>query len=101
MSHIIDINGPIVRVKLPGAKNGEQVQVGALQLVGEIIALEGDDAIAKNRKIMGATNPAEADEGTIRKLYANSIGENTVHGSDSAENARIEVNYFFRGTEIC
>jgi len=65
-----------------------------------IMALRGEDAVARNREIMGATNPANADEGTIRKLYALSIGENTVHGSDSAENAAIEIAYFFRATEI-
>ncbi|MBX2856077.1 MAG: nucleoside-diphosphate kinase [Rhodobacteraceae bacterium] len=62
--------------------------------------LEGEGAVAKNREVMGATNPAEADEGTIRKLFADSIGENSVHGSDSAENAAIEIAYFFAGTEI-
>jgi nucleoside-diphosphate kinase len=65
-----------------------------------VMALRGEDAVARNRELMGATNPANAAEGTIRKLYALSIGENTVHGSDSAENAAIEVAYFFRGTEI-
>ncbi len=65
-----------------------------------IMALRGEDAVAKNREIMGATNPAQAADGTIRKLYANSIGENSVHGSDSVENAAIEVAYFFRTTEI-
>lgn len=65
-----------------------------------VIVLEGDNAIAKNREIMGATNPAEAAEGTLRKLYANSLGENAVHGSDSPENAAIEIAYFFRDTEI-
>ncbi|MEM7528988.1 MAG: nucleoside-diphosphate kinase [Pseudomonadota bacterium] len=62
--------------------------------------LEGEDAVAKNREVMGATNPAEADEGTIRKEFALSIGENSVHGSDSDENAAIEMAYFFAGTEI-
>ena len=65
-----------------------------------VMVLEGEDAVAKNREIMGATNPAEAAEGTIRKLYAQSIGENSVHGSDSAENAAIEIDYFFRTTEL-
>ena len=64
-----------------------------------IMALEGEDAVARNREIMGATNPAEAADNTIRKLYANSIGENSVHGSDSQENAAIEIAYFFRTTE--
>ena len=65
-----------------------------------IMALRGEDAVARNREIMGATNPANAAEGTLRKLYALSIGENTVHGSDSVENAAVEVSYFFRATEI-
>jgi nucleoside-diphosphate kinase len=62
--------------------------------------LEGEDAVAANRKVMGATNPADADEGTIRKEYALSVGENSVHGSDSDENAAIEIAYFFSGIEI-
>ncbi len=62
--------------------------------------LEGEDAVAKNREIMGATNPADADEGTIRKTHALSIGENTVHGSDSEENAAIEIAFFFSDDEI-
>ena len=62
--------------------------------------LEGEDAVARNREIMGATNPEEADEGTIRKEYALSIGENSVHGSDSLENAKIEIEYFFNDAEI-
>ena len=65
-----------------------------------VMALRGEDAIARNREIMGATNPDEADDGTIRADFASSIGENTVHGSDSAENTEIEVNFFFRGTEL-
>ena len=65
-----------------------------------VMALEGVDAIAKNRKIMGATNPANAEPGTIRKLFAKSVGENTVHGSDSAASAAREVSYFFKGTHI-
>ena len=62
--------------------------------------LEGADAVAKNREIMGATNPAEADQGTIRQQFAESIGENSVHGSDSLENAAIEIAFFFSGLEI-
>ena len=65
-----------------------------------IMVLEGDGAIGRNREIMGATNPAEAAEGTIRKLYAASIGENAVHGSDAPETAAAEINYFFRSTEL-
>ncbi len=65
-----------------------------------LMVLEGENAVAKNRELMGATNPADAAEGTIRKMYAKSIGENTVHGSDSAENAAIEVSWFFKGNEV-
>lgn len=63
--------------------------------------LEGTDAVAKNREIMGATNPANAAPGTIRKDFAESIEANSVHGSDSAENAAIEIAYFFSQVEIC
>jgi nucleoside-diphosphate kinase len=62
--------------------------------------LEGEGAIAKNREIMGATNPANAAAGTIRKDFAESIEANSVHGSDSPENAAIEISYFFAGSEI-
>ena len=62
--------------------------------------LEGEDAVAANRKVMGATNPANADEGTIRKVHAESIEANSVHGSDSAENAATEIAYFFKPDEI-
>ncbi len=62
--------------------------------------LEGEDAVARNREIMGATNPAQAAEGTIRKAFAESIEANSVHGSDSAENAAIEIAYFFSQVEI-
>ncbi len=62
--------------------------------------LEGEGAVAKYRDIMGATNPANAAEGTIRKQFALSVGENSVHGSDSAENAAIEIQQFFSGNEI-
>lgn len=65
-----------------------------------LMVLEGENAVAKNREIMGATNPAEAAEGTIRKLYAKSIGENAVHGSDSAQSAEREISYFFEKNEI-
>jgi len=65
-----------------------------------VICLEGEGAILKNREIMGATDPAEAAENTLRKLYADSKGENAVHGSDSPENAAIEIAYFFRSTEL-
>ena len=62
--------------------------------------LEGENAVSKYREIMGATNPGEAAEGTIRKLYAKSIGENSVHGSDSDENATIEIAQFFSEEDI-
>ena len=62
--------------------------------------LEGEDAVSRYREIMGATNPANAADGTIRKLYAKSIGENSVHGSDSVDNAAIEIAQFFSGNEI-
>ena len=62
--------------------------------------LEGENAIAKNREVMGATDPSKAADGTIRKLHANSIGENSVHGSDAAETAAIEIAQFFSGNEI-
>ena len=62
--------------------------------------LEGENAIAKNRKIMGATNPADADEGTIRKDFAESIEANSVHGSDASETAAEEIKFFFSDDEI-
>lgn len=64
-------------------------------------ALEGEDAVAVNRKLMGATNPSEAEAGTIRADYANSIDANAVHGSDSTTSAAREVSYFFNDNEIC
>jgi nucleoside-diphosphate kinase len=65
-----------------------------------VMVLEGDNAVAKNREIMGATNPEQAAPGTIRKDFALSIGENSVHGSDSLENANREIRFFFSDTEI-
>jgi nucleoside-diphosphate kinase len=62
--------------------------------------LEGENAVAKYREIMGTTNPAQAAEGTIRKQFARSVGENSVHGSDAAETAAIEIAQFFAGNEI-
>ena len=69
---------------------------------GPIVAqvLEGANAISLNREVMGATNPANADEGTIRKDFGESVEANSVHGSDSAENAIIEISYFFSQTDI-
>ena len=65
-----------------------------------VMVLEGKNAVAANRDIMGATNPADAAEGTIRKEFAKNIEENSVHGSDSAENAAREIAFFFSTTEI-
>ena len=62
--------------------------------------LQGEDAVNRNRDVMGATNPADADEGTIRKAFAESIEANSVHGSDSDENAKIEIEFFFNEDEI-
>ena len=62
--------------------------------------LEGDNAVARNREVMGATNPAQAGEGTIRKVHAESIEANSVHGSDSPENAKTEIDFFFKPDEI-
>ena len=65
-----------------------------------VMVLEGEDAVAKNRALMGATNPKEAEAGTIRADFADSIDANAVHGSDSLENAKIEIAFFFSGREI-
>ena len=61
-----------------------------------VMVLEGENAVLKNREIMGATDPLKAEEGTLRKLYGLSIDKNSVHGSDSVENAKIEIDFFFR-----
>lgn len=66
-----------------------------------VTVLEGENAISRNRELMGATNPKEADAGTIRADFAESIEANTVHGSDGPDTAAVEVAYFFRSTEIC
>lgn len=66
-----------------------------------VSALEGENAVAKHRDIMGATDPKKAAKGTIRADFASSIDENAVHGSDSLENAKVEISYFFRVTELC
>ena len=65
-----------------------------------VMVLEGENVILRNREIMGATNPADAAEGTLRKLYADSIGNNAVHGSDAPETAAVEINYFFNAFEL-
>ena len=62
----------------------------------EVLILEGENAVLKNRELMGATDPKNAKEGTIRKLYGISIDKNSVHGSDSVENAKIEIDFFFK-----
>ena len=69
---------------------------------GPVVAqvLEGDNAVARNREVMGATDPKKADAGTIRAQFAEDIEANSVHGSDSAENAAVEISFFFAGTEI-
>ena len=74
----------------------------AYMISGPIVAqvLEGENAIARNREVMGATNPANADDGTIRKDFGESVEANSVHGSDSPENAAIEIAYFFAETDI-
>lgn len=66
-----------------------------------IMVLEGDNAIAKNREIMGATDPKKADKGSIRGDLAKSIDENAVHGSDAPETAQVEIAYFFKNGEVC
>ena len=66
-----------------------------------VMVLEGDDAVAKNRELMGATDPKKADKGTIRADFADSIDANAVHGSDSLENAKTEIAFFFAKREIC
>lgn len=65
-----------------------------------LLALERDNAVAHLRNVIGATDPAKAAEGTVRKLYGSNVGENAVHGSDSAENGRIETAYYFPGAEL-
>ena len=74
----------------------------AFMISGPVVVqvLEGENAVARNREIMGATNPADAQEGTIRKDFAESIEANSVHGSDSQDNAAIEIAYFFNADEI-
>jgi nucleoside-diphosphate kinase len=75
----------------------------SFMISGPVVAqvLEGENAVAANRDIMGATDPKKAADGTIRKDFAESIEANSVHGSDSPENAAIEIAFFFAGTEIC
>ncbi|MEM9848046.1 MAG: nucleoside-diphosphate kinase [Bacteroidota bacterium] len=115
LKHITDGGFRIVAMKLThlsAAKAGEFYAVHKgrpfydelvnFMSSGPIVAaiLEKDNAVADFRKLIGATNPAEAEAGTIRALYATSIGENAVHGADSDENAAIEGNFHFAGTEM-
>ena len=74
----------------------------AFMISGPVVVqvLEGENAVARNREIMGATNPADAEEGTIRRAYAESIEANSAHGSDSDENAKVEIDFFFSPDEI-
>jgi nucleoside-diphosphate kinase len=65
-----------------------------------VVVLEKENAVADYRTVMGATDPAKADAGTLRKLFGTNVGENATHGSDSLENARIEIAYFFAGTQV-
>ncbi|MBJ3761722.1 nucleoside-diphosphate kinase [Maribius pontilimi] len=100
------------RIQLTKAQAGEFYKVHAerpfydelceFMASGPVVVqvLEGDGAIAKNREVMGATNPADADAGTIRAEFSESVGENSVHGSDAPETAREEIAYFFSGLEI-
>ena len=100
------------RVKLSDAQAKKFYEVHAERpFYGELVefmtsapvvvqVLEGANAVARYREVMGATNPAQAADGTIRKLYAVNVGENSVHGSDSAENAKIEIAQFFTDADI-
>ena len=94
----LQLADPDVPIKVNLPKFAEPAQRYCPAGVYEV--LEGEDAVSANRTVMGATNPAEADAGTIRKEFALSIGENSVHGSDSDENAAIEIRFFFSDIEI-
>ncbi len=74
-----------------------------LMISGPVLVqvLEGENAVSKNREVMGATDPKKAEVGSIRREFANSIDENAVHGSDATETAKVEIDYFFKGEEIC
>lgn len=114
LDHIIKAGFRVValkQLKLSAEKAGEFYAVHKERpFYGELVEfmssgpitaaiLEKDNAVSDFRKLIGATDPAKADEGTIRKLYATSVGENAVHGSDSDENAKIEGDFFFSGLE--
>lgn len=100
------------RIQLTKAQAGEFYKVHAERpFYGELCdfmasapvvvqVLEGENAVAKNREVMGATDPADADPGTIRAEFAKSVGENSVHGSDAPETAAVEIAYFFSGIEL-
>ncbi len=100
------------RIKLSQAQAEKFYEIhNARPFFGELVAfmtrapvvvqvLEGENAVARYREVMGATNPAQAADGTIRKLYAESVGENSVHGSDSLDNAKMEIAQFFTDGEI-
>ena len=100
------------RIKMSGAKAKKFYEVHAERpFYGELVefitsepvvvqVLEGDNAVARYREVMGATNPEQAAPGTIRKLFALSVGENSVHGSDSTENAALEIAQFFKAEDI-
>src|SRR6188474_1136931 len=94
-------NRTLTMIKPDAMKRGYAGGILDLMINGPIIAaiLEKENAVADFRKLIGATNPANADEGTIRKKYATSVGENAVHGSDSDENAKIEGDFFFSALE--
>ena len=79
----------------------EKTRAQSMAIMTEFGNLEGDNAVSQNREIMGATNPKDAAAGTIRADFADSIGENAVHGSDSLENAAVEISYFFSTSELC
>ena len=94
-----------------GQRQQQLLQQDVVGVLGELVefmmsepvvvqVLEGEDAIAKNREVMGATNPADAADGTIRKEFALSLGENSIHGSDGPDTAAVEIAFFFSGLEL-
>jgi len=115
IDHILDADFNILGVQLTrmtlaqaegfyGIHNGKPFFEELTQFMSSgpcwVLALEKENAVAEWRKTIGATNPADANEGTIRKLYASSLGENAVHGSDSDENAEIEIGFFFSEAKL-
>ena len=92
-----------MEVPSPAAGKVKEIKISEGDTVSEgtlIMVLEGEDAVAKNREVMGATNPDDAAPGTIRKLFAENVEANSVHGSDSPENATMEIKFFFQDSEI-